>query len=455
MEAFAGISVAAIVSIIALVIVIVISCINEDLHVGFLAICFAIIVGGIWMNMTGGKVVAGWPLSLFMILVGVTFMFAMAQVNGTLDKLTSYSVRLCGGNMMLLPFIIFILTVIITTIGPGNIAGVALLAPITMAIAARVGMSGFCMTILVVGAANAACFSPFAPTGIISNGLIAKMAPLIPDLFKNWSPDGLAWKIYFNSMLAQGIVTIAGFGIFGGWAWMMRHKSASVNMNEIAPKPEPFNLKQWYTLAAIFIMLFLVIVPALPGMKGYFPKIVLNMASNIGTICFVLSGFLMLLNAADSKAAVKSMPWFVIMMVCGVTVLIEVMEKSGGLSAMSKAIAVLSGPQTVNFWLGLVTGVISAYSSSSGVVVPAFLPLVPGLLTQVPGSDAIAMISSVNVGAHLVDTSPLSTLGALMIACAGEHEDKQKLFRNLLIWGLSMSVVGAIVCYLFFGIIGM
>lgn len=455
MEALGGISMAAAMSIVALVIVIVISCVNESLHVGFLAIAFAIIVGGIWLNMTGGKIVAGFPLSLFMILVGVTFMFAMAQVNGTLEKLTSYSVRLCGGNMMFLPFIIFILTVIITTIGPGNIAGVALLAPITMAIAARVGMSGFCMTVLVVGAANAACFSPFAPTGIISNGLIAKMAPFIPDLFKSWSPDGLAWKIYFNSVLAQGLVTVAGFAIFGGWAWMMKHKSASVHIDEIAPKPEPFNAKQWYTMGAIFIMLFLVIVPALPGMKGYFPKVLLNMASNIGTICFVLSGFLMLLGVADSKAAVKSMPWFVIMMVCGVTVLIEVMEKAGGLKAMTQAIAVLSGPATVNFWLGLVTGVISAYSSSSGVVIPAFLPLVPGLLTQVPGSDAIAMISSINIGAHLVDTSPLSTLGALMIACAGEHEDKQKLFRNLLIWGLSMSVVGAIVCWLFFGIIGM
>jgi hypothetical protein len=178
------------------------------------------------------------------------------------------------------------------------------------------------------------------------------------------------------------------------------------------------------------------------------------MAANVGTVGFVLAGIMMLLNVADSKASVKSMPWFVILMVCGVTVLIEVMERSGGLAAMTKIIAAASGPTTVNFWLGLVTGVISAYSSSSGVVMPAFLPLVPGLLAQVPGSDAIAMISSINIGAHLVDTSPLSTLGALCIACADESEDKAKLFRNLLIWGLSMSIVGAIVCWVYFGILG-
>jgi len=64
------------------------------------------------------------------------------------------------------------------------------------------------------------------------------------------------------------------------------------------------------------------------------------------------------------------------------------------------------------------------------------------------------MISSINIGSHLVDTSPLSTLGALCIACAGAHENKPKLFRNLLIWGLSMSLVGALACLLFFGILG-
>jgi di/tricarboxylate transporter len=451
---FFGISLAAWMSILALTIVIIISCVNEELHVGLLSIAFAIVVGALFMNESANKVVAGFPLSLFMILVGVTFMFAMAQVNGTLGKLTSYCIRLCGGNMMLLPFIIFFLTIFITTIGPGNIAGVALLAPICMAIAGRVGMSAFCMTLIVVGAANSACFSPFAPTGIISHGLIGRMAPQIPNLFATMSVDQLDWKIYFNSLLAQGPVTVAGFLIFGGWAWMMKHKGATVDINTIAPKPEPFDKNQWITMTCIITLITLVVLPALPGMKQFFPKWMLLMAANVGTVGFVLAGVMMLLNVADSKASVKSMPWFVILMVCGVTVLIEVMERSGGLAAMTKIIAAASGPTTVNFWLGLVTGVISAYSSSSGVVMPAFLPLVPGLLAQVPGSDAIAMISSINIGAHLVDTSPLSTLGALCIACADESEDKAKLFRNLLIWGLSMSIVGAIVCWVYFGILG-
>ena len=104
------------------------------------------------------------------------------------------------------------------------------------------------------------------------------------------------------------------------------------------------------------------------------------------------------------------------------------MDRAGGLSATVKMIGATSGPVIVNFWLGLWTGIISAYSSSSGVVMPMFLPLVPGLAKAVPGADAVAVISSINIGSHLVDTSPLSTLGALCIACAGVHEDKQKLF---------------------------
>jgi hypothetical protein len=118
-------------------------------------------------------------------------------------------------------------------------------------------------------------------------------------------------------------------------------------------------------------------------------------------------------------------------------------------------IAVISNPTTVNGVLGFITGLISAYSSSSGVVMPMFLPMVPGIIEQIGGGNPIALISSINIGSHIVDTSPLSTLGALCIACAAEHEDKAKLFRNLMLWGLSMAVVGAVVCYIAFGILGL
>ena len=445
------ISLPALVSILALVILVGISCVNEDLNVGFLGIAFGIIVGGVFAGTPASKVMNAFPLSLFMILVGVTFLFGMAQTNGTMEKLTAYSIRACKGNTALVPIIIYILATFITTIGPGNIAGCALMAPVAMAIASKVKMPAFLMTLPVVGACNGAAFSPFAPTGIISNGIIAKVAPElgIPADYLNT----LAWKIHFNSTIAQGFVNIGGFFVMGGLKWMREQKGAALDIDELAPKPEPFNAAQKTTLLLVAILIILVVVPGLPGVKGTLPKTITNMLSNVGSISFVLSIVLMLTGYGDSKAAVKVMPWSVIMMVCGVSVLIDVMDKAGGLNFLVEVMASVAGPTTICFWTAFVPAVISAYSSSSGVVMPMFLPMTPGLV-ELTGGDPIAIISAIDVGSHLVDTSPLSTLGALCIASAGEEEDKGVLFRKLLIWGLSMSIVSGIVCYVFFGLLG-
>ena len=445
------ISLPALVSILALVILVGISCVNEDLNVGFLGIAFGIIVGGVFAGTPASKVMNAFPLSLFMILVGVTFLFGMAQTNGTMEKLTAYSIRACKGNTALVPIIIYILATFITTIGPGNIAGCALMAPVAMAIASKVKMPAFLMTLLVVGACNGAAFSPFAPTGIISNGIIAKCAPElgIPADYLNT----LAWKIHFNSTIAQGFVNIGGFFVMGGLKWIREQKGAALDIDELAPKPETFNAAQKTTLLLVAILIILVVVPGLPGVKGTLPKYITNMLSNVGSISFVLSIILMLTGYGDSKAAVKVMPWSVIMMVCGVSVLIDVMDKAGGLNFLVEVMASVAGPTTICFWTAFVPAVISAYSSSSGVVMPMFLPMTPGLV-ELTGGDPISIISAIDVGSHLVDTSPLSTLGALCIASAGEEEDKGVLFRKLLIWGLSMSIVSGIVCYVFFGLLG-
>ncbi len=445
------ISLPALVSILALVILVGISCVNEDLNVGFLGIAFGIIVGGVFAGTPASKVMNAFPLSLFMILVGVTFLFGMAQTNGTMEKLTAYSIRACKGNTALVPIIIYILATFITTIGPGNIAGCALMAPVAMAIASKVKMPAFLMTLLVVGACNGAAFSPFAPTGIISNGIIAKCAPElgIPADYLNT----LAWKIHFNSTIAQGFVNIGGFFVMGGLKWIREQKGAALDIDELAPKPEPFNAAQKTTLLLVAILIILVVVPGLPGVKGTLPKTITNMLSNVGSISFVLSIVLMLTGYGDSKAAVKVMPWSVIMMVCGVSVLIDVMDKAGGLNFLVEVMASVAGPTTICFWTAFVPAVISAYSSSSGVVMPMFLPMTPGLV-ELTGGDPVSIISAIDVGSHLVDTSPLSTLGALCIASAGEEEDKGVLFRKLLIWGLSMSIVSGIVCYVFFGLLG-
>ncbi|MDQ0203627.1 SLC13 family permease [Pectinatus haikarae] len=454
-------SAAAVASLVGVVVVVGISMYNEDINVGIIAIAFAIGVGALFANLSAVDIMRAWPIDLFMVLTGVTFLFGIATTNGTMEKLTANAIRLAKGNTALIPFIIFMLITIITTIGPGNIATVTLMAPVVMAIASRIGMSAFLMTLLVVGAANGAAFSPISPTGIIANSLVAKMVPQLEALGQHVGDlNILAWRIHLNSEIAQLAGNIGGFLLLGGWSWIKNQRHSTLSIDDIAPKPEPLNKNQWLTIACIGILVLLVILPSLSITKDFFPHEIMNLigtgkTANVGAIAFLLSSVLLIANAGDSKAAVESIPWTVIIMVGGMGVLIDVMDKAGGLNALVGLIASISNPVSVNGILALVTGVISAYSSSSGVVMPMFLPLVPGLIDQLGGGNALSMISSINVGSHMVDTSPLSLFGAICIACADDKEDKGKLFRRLLIWGFSMSVVGAILCYIFFGLLGL
>jgi di/tricarboxylate transporter len=145
------------------------------------------------------------------------------------------------------------------------------------------------------------------------------------------------------------------------------------------------------------------------------------------------------------------MPWGVILMVTGVTVLVALLQETEGLALITNGIASLSTPATIEPIVGFGVGIVSVYSSTSGVVLPAFLPMVPDLAARLGGLDPLPIAWSMNVAASLVDLSSLSTAGALFIAGAAGFTDTRKLFNQLLAWGLSMSVVGAALCYLLFG----
>jgi di/tricarboxylate transporter len=170
----------------------------------------------------------------------------------------------------------------------------------------------------------------------------------------------------------------------------------------------------------------------------------------VGLGAFAASVVLVLLRCGDDREAIRRMPWNVIVMVSGVTVLIAVLEKAEGIDLIVSYLARVATPNLLTGEVALFTGLVSVYSSTSGVVLPAFLPMVPGLAEQVGSVDPFAIAMSMNVGGHLVDVSPLSTIGALCIAAAPATADARTLFNKLLAWGLSMSIAGAILCYLLF-----
>jgi len=414
-------------SIIAFAVAIIISCVSE-INVGFLAIAFAFIIGVFFGGMRVAEVTAGFPTSLFLILVGVTLLFSQANVNGTLDKIAKQSVKLARGNVGMIPVIFFFLAAALATIGAGNIATTALLAPIAMTVAGNMGISAFLMTVAVCCGANSGALSPFAPTGVIANGLLARIGI-----------TGQEWPTFLNNFIAEGFVGLTGYFLLGGYKLFSRTASRkAVRLDESLLRDEgAFTWEQKLTL---------VIIGALLISVSFF-GIDVGMGAIIGAVILTVC------RATKEEAAVKSMPWNVILMVCGVTVLISILEKKGGMDLFTTILARFSTQTSVTGVMGFVTGLISVYSSSSGVVLPAFLPTIPGLIQKIGGGDPMAIASSVNVGAHLVDVSPLSTLGALCIANAAATEDRKALFNRLMIWGLSMSVVGALVCWVFFGLL--
>jgi di/tricarboxylate transporter len=405
-------------SVLAFAVAILLSCFTT-INVGLLSIAFAFLIGVGFGDMKVAEVAAGFPSTLFLVLCGVTLLFSQANVNGTLEKVARRSVRLARGNPGAIPIIFFALAAALSTIGAGNIAATALLAPVAMAVAGRVGISAFLMTIMVANGATAGGLSPFAPTGVIANGILARIGI-----------TGAEWRTFFNTLVASSVVAFAGYFTLGGWQLFRRDHVVFG-----AERENPFTWKQKLTLALIALLILAVVFFRL----------------DVGMGAFIAAAILTLARATDEEAALKAMPWSTIVMVCGVTLLISILEKTGGLDLFTSLLARLSTPSTVTGVIAFVTGLISVYSSSSGVVLPAFLPTVPGLIEKLGGGDPVAIASSINVGAHLVDVSPLSTLGALCMAAAPDTEDRTRLFHRLLAWGLSMSIVGAVVCWLFFG----
>jgi di/tricarboxylate transporter len=226
------------------------------------------------------------------------------------------------------------------------------------------------------------------------------------------------------------IVAFGAYFIFGGLRLLAR-------ADRVETEPalaERLNGHQILTLALIGILVLGVII-------GGF---------NIGMAAFAGAVLLSLVRAADDQEAIKGMPWSTILMVCGVTVLISLLEKTGGMELFTGLLSSVATQATIIPFMAIAIGVVSAYSSTSGVVLPAFLPTVPGIIDDLGGGSALALASTMNVAGHLVDVSPLSTLGALCVAAIPAGDVSRRLFNQLLAWGLSMTVVGAGLCWLLF-----
>jgi di/tricarboxylate transporter len=418
-------------SLAALGVVIVLSC-TSAVNPGFLSLALAWAIGiylapAFGQRFTIGEILAGFPTDLFVTLVGVTLLFTLARVNGTLDRVVRAAVRCCRGNTGLIPILFFGLACGIASIGAGNIAAAALIGPLAMAVAERAKIPPFLMTIVVAHGCIAGALSPIAPTGIIASGLMHRMGM-----------SGFERQNYLSNLAANAAAAALGYMAFGGWRLFGRRHTD--NVSEIgsagaeAHAGGRMSRSQAVTLVAITALIVGVV----------------HFGVHVGIGALAASVMLVLLKAADERPALAALPWSVIVMVCGVTVLTALLEKTGGIKLFTTLMAQVATPRTIAGFMALVAGLVSLYSSTAGVVLPAFLPMVPDLVSQLGGGDPQAIASSILIGGHLVDVSPLSTIGALCIASAPIAGDRRLLFNQVLAWGLAMSVVGALGCTIVF-----
>jgi di/tricarboxylate transporter len=316
----------------------------------------------------------------------------------------------------------FVIGFVVATIGAGATPASALLAPPAMAVAARAGVPPLLMAIMAGNGALAGTLSPFAPTGIVAHGVMARIG--LP---------GVEWWTFTYNAIAHTLVGFGGFFLLGGWK-LFRRAGARADAAEVE-QAEPMTTQHWLTAAGVVAL-----IAAVAGFR-----------QNVGMVALIVATVLILLRTVEESKAIARMPWGVILMVTGVTVLVALLQETEGLALITNGIASLSTPTTIEPIVAFGVGIVSVYSSTSGVVLPAFLPMVPDLAARLGGLDPLPIAWSMNVAASLVDLSSLSTGGALFIAGAAGFADTRKLFNQLLAWGLSMSLVGAVLCYLLFG----
>jgi di/tricarboxylate transporter len=409
-----------ILSLAGFIIAIVLGSIRNDINTGIIAIALAFGIGFYAAGFSISEVSSFFPAELFLILVGITLMFYMAKDNGTLDKITRFAIWLTQGKSYLIPVLLFGLALILSAIGAGNIAAVAIIAPIGMPVAYKFKINPLLSSIMICTGANAGTFSPVAPTGIINQSLMQGIG--IED-------ENLGFEIFLLTLILQSVAAVAAYFLFKGYK-KQNHIDPDKNLNPSSfSKPTK---KQLITICFISSLILLVIIFDVPIGLGAFAVVIVMAA----------------LNLSPLEQAIKEIPWSPILLVSGITILIVLITRTGGLMLATDFIADKTSVNYINTVLASLAGLVSLYSSSSGVAMPTFINLIPGLLEKFGASNAKEMIVAINVGSHLVDVSPLSTLGALCIASL-EEKDRSKVFRELFLWGFSMLIFGGLLAYLF------
>lgn len=393
---------AELISILVLAVVFVIAT-TRSINMGALAFAAAFAVGELVAGLDAKGIFAGFPGDLFVVLVGVTYLFAIARATGTTDWLVHAAIRLVRGRIALIPWVMFAITGALTAIGAVSPAAVAIVAPIALSFAARYGISPLLMGAMVVHGAQGGGFSPISIYGSIVNGIVEREK--LP---------GNEIALFLASLVANLIIAGIVFVLFGGLK-LSGHGKTTTNSVE---KEESSRLTpaRTATLAALVTLVVAVLVFDLDaGLSAI-------------TLAVLLSAFW----PDTSRKAVGAIAWPTVLLICGVLTYVGVLEEMGTIDWAGNGVGGIGVPLLAAVLLCYIGAIISAFASSVGIM-GALIPLAVPFLAQ-GEIGAVGMIAALAVSATVVDVSPFSTNGALVLAAAPDV-DRERFFRQLMMYG--------------------
>ena len=407
----------ALVSLIILVLVIFIGFFRK-INVGLVAI-LAVTIFGAFIGEKDSVIIKGFSSSLFIMLLGVSFLCSIGITNGSLELMSKKILKLSGGYAFIAPVLIYIIGFGIAAIGPGCVPALGIVAALSLPLGKSTGYDSVMLAIIGEIGSFTGRFSPITPESL----LIQKLTE--PQGITNYQSIVLIY-----ASVTTIILSIIIFIIFKGY----KVKTKKMEQNEIPP----FNKNQVFTLIG-----FLIVIIACTFYKR-----------NVGLISFAVGILLILIKAADEKVVFKAISWSTLLMITGFGMLMDIVILVGGVSLLSDSLAKIMTPHTAVAIQGLTGGIMSWFSSAIGVVWPTLVPTVGSIANSV-GVPADSLISILCLTASFAGLSPASTGGGLIMAANATDPDFTKEKENKLfikLFAISVLMLVLIVIVALFGL---
>jgi Na+/H+ antiporter NhaD/arsenite permease-like protein len=209
------------VAILALVALFVIGTLLP-INMGALAYVAAWLVGMFSLDLSEREILGGVSGDLILTLIGVTYLFAIAKNNGTVDLIVRSAVRAVGGRVALIPWVMFAVTALLTAIGAASPAACAIIGPIALGFAGKYKINPLMMGMFVVHGAQGGGFSPISIYGTITNSVMEE---------NNLPSSELT--VFLASLVVNLVMAAILFVLLGGRQLMAQRVDPNDNDDEL------------------------------------------------------------------------------------------------------------------------------------------------------------------------------------------------------------------------------